>query len=509
MSATGGSHTGRNLSKSKLLAFRQCPRRLWLSLHRPELGDFSPSAQARLAAGHEVGELARRLYDPSGKGRLLDAQADGYAEALSLTAELLGSHQPIFEAGFSGAGVLAFADVMIPVRRRGGPGWRMVEVKSSASVKDYHRDDLAIQTHVARACGVKLESVSIAHIDSGWVYPGGGDYRGLLTEVDLTEETFGRDGEVRDWVAEAQAVARRTRKPAARTGAQCSSPFECEFIGHCSSQEPPVEFPVTWIPRVQGKALKAFLAQDEITDMRQVPDGLLSPVQLRVKQQTLSGSLWFDASAARRAVRAHSTPLLFLDFESIAFVVPRWPGTRPYAQIPFQFSLHRMTADGELEHEGFLDLSGDNPARGFTKALIKACGTDGPVFVYNASFEKQRMKELGEQFPRQSAALDAIRDRVVDLHPITQACLYHPSQQGSWSLKKVLPVVAPDLSHAQLDGVQDGTGAMDAYIEAIDAQTSADRKAEIERQLLEYCSLDTLALIRLWQVLAGKVKLKV
>jgi hypothetical protein len=499
----------RSLCKAKVMAFRQCPRRLWLEVHRPELRLRSTAAKSRFEAGYGVGEVARRLYDPKSTGVLIDAQAEGCAQALDRSTALLASSQPIFEAGFAAGGVIAFANVMLPIKRRGGPGWRMVEVKSSTSVKEYYREDVAVQAYAARQAGVKLESISVAHVDSGWVYPGGGDYQGLLTEVDLTEEAFARTNEVSEWVGQAQAVAKLRAEPVRATGAHCQTPFECGFIGHCAATEPQAEFPVAWLPRVQTKALKAHIAQPGVTDMRHVPDELLNASQQRVKQQTLSGQAWFDARGAARALREHKAPTLyFLDFETIQFAVPRWAGTRPYEQLPFQFSLHRLLPEGSLEHDSFLDLSGADPTAAFTQALIKACGSEGPVFVYNASFELARMKELGVRFPRKRAALGRLADRVVDLLPIVEAHYYHPLQEGSWSIKKVLPAMVPDLRYDQLDGVQDGGAAMDAYFEATSPTTIAERKGEIERQLLAYCGLDTYAMVRLWQVLAGRNKMR-
>ena len=176
----------RTLSKSKLLAFRQCPKRLWLEIHAPQLREDSGATLASYATGHQVGDIARQIYDPARRGQLIDPQAEGFDAAFARTQALLRARQPIFEAGFRAEGALAFADVLLPA----GTGWRMVEVKSSTSVKDYHRDDAAVQAFVARACDVPLQSIALAHIDSGWTYPGNGDYQGLLVEADLTDEAF-------------------------------------------------------------------------------------------------------------------------------------------------------------------------------------------------------------------------------------------------------------------------------------------------------------------------------
>ncbi|MDA8383151.1 MAG: DUF2779 domain-containing protein, partial [Betaproteobacteria bacterium] len=183
---------------------------------------------------------------------------------------------------------------------------------------------------------------------------------------------------------------------------------------------------------------------------------------------------------------------------------PIWAGTRPYQQIPFQYSVHRLGKHGEIEHSAFLDLSGNDPSRGFAEQLIQDCGTAGPVFVYNAAFENARMSELATRFPDLKEGLDAIIARVVDLLPIARNRYYHPSQKGSWSIKAVLPAVVPELSYDALDGVRNGGEAQEAFLEAIAPQTSDETRETLRAQLLTYCGLDTYAMVRLWQVFAGR-----
>lgn len=494
----------RNLSKSKLIASRQCQKRLWLEVRHPELREDSAATQASFNVGNTVGDIARQIYDPAKTGVLLDAQRDGFDAVFKRSAELLNSDQPIFEAGFATHGALAFADVMLPDEQGGKRVWRMVEVKSSTGVKDYHRDDTAIQSFIARNAGVPLASIALAHIDSEWVYPGDGDYRGLLKECDLTPEAFARDAEVKEWIAAAHETVAKEAEPGIGMGEQCGYPFACGFFGYCQSQEPQAEYPVHWLPSIRANALKEHIAEHPALDLRDTPDDLLNELQQRVKAHTLSGEIYFDAAGAAAALKKYELPAYFLDFETIQFAVPIWKGTRPYQQIPFQFSLHTLGENGKLEPEKFLDLSGNDPSRAFSESLITVCGNSGAVFVYNAGFEGARIKELTERFPDLAAPLLAIKERLVDLHPVTKANYYHPSQQGSWSIKAVLPAVAPDLSYEDLEGVQNGGMAMEAYLEAIHPDTSPERKADINEQLLAYCGLDTFAMVRLWQFLAGR-----
>lgn len=497
----------RTFSKSKLMALRQCPKRLWLEVHRPDLREDSAATEASFQVGFQVGDIARQIYDPERVGALIDVQNEGFDRAFERSLELLQTTQPIFEAGFSAGGALAFADVMLPEQKNGEQLWRMVEVKSSTSVKEYHRDDVAVQSFVAQAAGVRLASVAVAHIDSSWVYPGDGDYRGLLKEYDLTAEAFARTEEVKGWVAQAQSIVSEPSEPATEIGDHCRKPFDCGFYDYCARDVSKPEFPVYWLPRFSSAKAKELAAQG-LDDLKDVPDDLLNDRQQRVKDHTLANTAFFDASGAAADLAAHELPAYFVDFETIQFAVPIWKGTRPYQQITFQFSLHTLSESGQLEQTAFLDLSGDDPSEQFAQALIAACGRQGPVYVYNAGFETARIRELTGRFPQLSAPLLAINERVVDLLPIARERYYHPSQQGSWSIKKVLPAVVPELRYDALDGVQDGGMAMDAFLEAIHPDTSPERKKQIEQQLLAYCKLDTYAMVRLWQVFAGRTDLR-
>jgi len=493
----------RNLSKSKIIAFRQCPKRLWLEIHKPELRDDSGSEMV-FKIGYEVGNVAREIYDPEHTGDLIDINELGHGGALARSAELLLLGQkPIFEAGVTIDGALAYADVMLPDHSDGTLRWKMVEVKSSTAVKDYHQDDIAVQTYIAVASGVNLASVSLAHIDNGFVYQGNGNYKGLLYEVDLTAAALSRSEEVKDWIAQAQAVVALEDEPEIATGPQCSTPFTCGFCAYCNRDKISPEYPLSSLPNLNYRKRGKFEA-DGYDDMRDVPDALLTILQKRVKQCSISGEPFFDATGAAADLAPHGFPAYFLDFETVMFAVPIWKGWRPYRQIPFQFSLHRLDGSGEIMHTEFLDLSGADPSEAFTQAMIDQCGSEGPVFVYNAAFEMTRIRDLAERFPHYGPALLDINARIVDLLPIARNRYYHPSQHGSWSIKAVLPAICPDLSYSQLEGVQDGGSAVESYKEAISPNTTPERKAEIRQQLIEYCKLDTFAMVRMWEVFSNQ-----
>lgn len=480
----------------------QCQRKFWLELHKPELRADSHQNGLKFKTGNQVGDVARQIFDPEGMGHLIDPKKEGFDQALARSAHLLAGDQPIFEAGWTGGGILAFADVMLPAAPQ--RGWHMIEVKSSTSVKDYHRDDIAIQTFAARSAGIDIRTASLAHIDSSWTYSGGMDYRGLFKLHDLTEESISRQREVESWVNQAQSVAKACAEPNVGMGAHCTSPFECGFLKHCSEGSETVEFPIQWLPRITTKKVEELQAAG-IKDLREVPDRKLNELQQRVKQASVTGRAYFDAQGAAKDLAENLLPCLFLDFESVQFGVPIWAGSKPYQQTCFQFSLHKLLADDTLTHTEFIDLSGLDPSEPFAMSLIEACGaTDCSIFVYNATFEKSRISELAEKFPTHATALRRILDRIVDLLPIARNRYYHPAQEGSWSIKKLLPALAPELQYSDLDGVQDGNMAIAAYLEAISPETGEERKQEIRKQLLSYCQLDTYSMVRIWQSFTGR-----
>ncbi len=495
------------LSKSRVMALRQCPRRLWLEVHHPELRQDSPLAAMVMRNGRRLGRIARLIYAPGVDSVTIDRDHVGGEDAETQTRAALARGVPVFEACLRGARMQVFVDALLPVDSPPGQTrWRLVEIKSTTSVRSHFGDDVAIQVHVARAAGIELVSAAVATVDSRWCYPGSGDYKGLLVESDLSPVAFAADEPVGDWIAQASAIADAPDEPIRATGRHCRRPHECGFLAHCRSGEAQARFPVQWLPQVQTKRLRSHLADPSCRDLRDVPDELLDPLQQRVKRHTITGTTYFDADGARAALEPHPLPAAFLDFESIAPAIPVWAGTRPYQQIPFQFSLHRLGADGSESHEAFLDLSGDDPRPAIAHALVGACADSGPVFVWNRSFESRCLRDLAVAVPALASPLRALDARLVDLLPIVRRHWYAPSQRGSWSIKDVLPSMPGGIDYGTLDGVHSGSEAQEAWLEAVDPATTESRRAAIEASLLDYCRLDTAAMVHVWRVLGGETR---
>lgn len=491
------------LSKSRILLHRQCPKRLWLQVHRPELAEEATDAVARMATGTEVGELARALHP---EGVLI--AGDDLSQALRDTERALHlGKRPIFEATFEADGVLVRADLLLPERA----GHRMVEVKSSTSVKPYHIEDAAVQAWVAERAGIALNRIEIAHIDNRFVYPGGEDYRGLLNHADVSAEVRSLLPAMPTWIGAARATLAGDEPQIVANG-QCEDPFPCPFVGYCSPAPEDEGFPPEILPR--AGALAAQLRAEGYTDLRAVPDGRLAhPRHLRVWRATRLGRPELDPEATA-ALAGLPYPRFHLDFETIGFAIPRWAGTRPYQQVPFQWSCHVEVQPEVVLPLAFLADGAGDPRRGFAESLVAAldpvalaqrCVASGlpapddgagPIFVYNAGFERGRMLELAQAFPDLAPALHGAIERLVDLLPIAREHYYHPDMRGSWSIKSLLPTIAPHLAYDDLE-VGDGGMAQEAYAEMLDPTTPTERRQHLRDALFEYCGRDTWALVEL------------
>jgi len=241
---------------------------------------------------------------------------------------------------------------------------------------------------------------------------------------------------------------------------------------------------------------------DGYRDIRDVPSsGISSETQLRIHRVTMEGVPEL-LPGARAFVEALAYPRFYLDFETVGPAIPLWAGTRPYQTLPFQWSCHIERSPGAMEHAEFLDLSGDPPMRSLAEQMITDLETSGPVLMYT-SYERGVIEGLAGMFPDLAGPLRAIIDRLVDLHPVTRINYYHPDMLGSWSIKAVLPTIAPEMDYAQLEGIQEGMGASLAYLEAIDPQTNEANREEIHKSLLKYCKHDTEAMVQLVHFFAG------
>ena len=470
-----------SLSKSRLIAAWQCPKPVHLEKHHPEYGEITPQTRSLWETGHRVGEIARQIYGTPASVNIEFDKRIGLLVARTRQLLEAGADFPIFEATFRHEGVLVRVDVLMP----DAGGWRIIEVKASTSVKDYHVLDCAIQDWVLRNCGVDVTAVSLAHVNNRFVYPGDHQYDGMLVEHDLTDEVRTLEPAVLDLVARARDAVTGP-VPIVDVGAQCGSPYDCPFIDFCWPTD--TEYPLAGLGG--GKARLGEYVALGYRDICDVPAGLITAeTQQRIHRVTCSGKPEL-LDGARRELEALGYPRYYLDFETIAPAVPMWAGTRPYETLAIQWSCHIEDAPGRFRHREFLDLSGDPPMRSL------ALGDAGPVFMWTR-YEEGVLKSLSESYPDLAAPLAGIIDRLFDLHPVVKKNYYHPAMLGSWSIKAVMPTIDPAMDYAKLDGIRDGTAASDGYVEAVQPGVAPERKAELEDQLRRYCRFDTEAMVEI------------
>lgn len=500
------------LSKSRLVQALQCDRRLWLAVNRPELVVIDPATQAIFDSGHRVGEIARELSARAWQaGELIDVKgplgwqggAQRCREALEL-ARSQGTRAVLFEAPFIGPDFAVIADIV--VCHPDGEIW-LIEVKSSTHLdgKPYI-DDATFQADAMARAGFAPDRVFVRLIDTSFVYPGGGDYRGLFRDEDITEDVRERLPLVERFVTRARALAGGP-EPQVRTGQHCKSPHECPFRAHCDAWQasvdgPPPQHPIEVLERRNmgrlSKLERSQISQHGWLDVRELPDGFpLDSRTQNIARAMRTGQPWI-AQALRAELRGLPFPRYFFDFETINPAVPIWVGTHPYQQVPFQWSCHVEHADGRLEHHEFLDVSGEDPRRECARRLVDLMdGPAGCVLVYFQPFEKTRLRELAKHLPMLAPGIERVIGKLRDLLPIVQAHYYHPDQRGSYSIKAVLPTVVPELDYAGLEEVRDGGGAQRAFLELIDSGTEPVRSRQLKTNLLAYCQRDTQAMVEL------------
>ena len=227
----------------------------------------------------------------------------------------------------------------------------------------------------------------------------------------------------------------------------------------------------------------------------------LNPNQVLQVKSEISGSTHIDIDEIRNFTSELNYPLYFLDFETIGPAVPIYEGSRPYQQLVFQYSLHiRETSTSEIEHREYLADPTEDPRIGFIEQLIQDCAKSGDILVFNISFERGKLNDLIESFPEYSNELRGIVNRLKDLMiPFQQKWYYTPEMRGSYSIKSVLPALIPELSYNDLD-IKEGGTASNTFLSMVNGTFEGDVE-ETRKQLLEYCELDTYAMVKILDVL--------
>jgi hypothetical protein len=481
---------GLAISKTKYLAGLQCTKLLWTHDHdRDSIPGPDAAKQAIFAVGHAVGDLAKQLY-PEG---IEVPWSRDLAQTTSATRELLPRRLPIFEASFEIDGCYCRADIMVPTN---DDAWDLYEVKSATRVKEVNIADVAFQAQTIERSGVKLDRLHLMHIDNSYVRRGAIDARALFHAEDVTVRARELQLQVGPKVVDLHRVLAGAC-PDVAIGTHCADPYECDLWRQCSAYLPAHH--VLELYRIRRPKAFALLAGG-IAAIADLPESELSGLQ-RIQQAAIrSGQPQVARDKVRRWLADLGYPIHCFDFETMNSAVPLIDGTRPYQQVPFQFSLHIIDQPGAVpRHTEYLSETAADPRPGLVDAL-QAIGPRGTILAYNMSFERGVISKLAEEFPADAAFLRGLDQRFMDLMTPFSSFWYHDARQrGSCSLKDVLPALTGNTYEAL--AIADGGHAMHEFQRAVFTDVQAGDKAQVLKNLREYCCQDTQALVDILDVL--------
>lgn len=495
------SNTIPNLSKSRYLSGLQCKKKLYYDLFRSELRPPVSADQQRLFdAGHEIGTLAQTVF-PGGKDASPATPGD-FKSWLSATQDFLTAGvSVIYEAAFSAGRVFAAMDILAHVN---GERWA-IEVKSSTSVKEYHLDDASLQYYVMKLAGYAPDKVFIMHIDNTYVLKGDLDPSRLLKLTEITSDVLSRQEKVVNKLNDLFSTLDSGTEPSISIGPHCSDPFECTYKYHCWKHVPSQS--VFDLLSARGKEWELY--EDGILEIAHIPDDYALSEKQRMQVQSIkSGEAYMDSKAISTFLEGLEYPLYFFDFETIFPVVPILDGTRPFEQVPFQYSVHVVkNEEGEIEHKEFLapqesfrQGSEIDPRKLLIEQLKKDIGANGSIIAYNSRFEMDVIKSLAKAYPADALYLNELLERFKDLWVVFRSgWYYHPKMQSSTSIKSVLPALIENLDYSDLV-ISNGGLATAAFQDLISGNNTEDHQS-IRQALLSYCYRDTEAMLLIWRKL--------
>lgn len=444
----------------------------------------SGSQQARFDAGNEVGVLARGTFP---NGHLVDCEYWEIDKGIQETANVISKGtNTIFEASFGTADYHCRIDVLH--REKSDDDWNIFEVKSGLDPKPEYILDLAIQCWILNSCNVRWNRAHIVHLNRDCRFP---DLSNLFVRADVTDAVNDILADIDDDIEKIKKLISATTEPEKGIGRHCEAPYECNFKAHCWKHVP--EYSVFDLPNGWKLFEKGRLRLEEIT-----PEDL-TPTQKLPYDVALKNYQHIDRDGIKVALSSWTFPMYHLDFETIGPAIPRYAGTNPYFNVPFQFSLHIQTdLDSPPRHKEYLHGDGSDPRRAVAEKLVEWIPeSEGIVVAYNSSFEDGVLRKLGDLFPDLAKPLLSIADRLVDPHPIIKKNVYFREFRGSFSIKDVAPaLLGPKWDYSRLE-VGDGKAAQIAFDQMISEETPDDQRKLRRNELLKYCSQDTLAMVEL------------
>ncbi len=489
-------------SKSKYCLAWQCPKLLWLNKYKPELKTEDASLEARFEEGNTVGDLAMGLfgdytevtaYKEDGKLDLNKMQ--------EITKECIANGvENICEASFNYNGLYCAVDIL----RKDNDGYAIYEVKSSTHASHIYAVDVSYQKYVLEHCGVNVTGTYLIHVNSDYVREASLDISKLFKIVDISAEVNDEYQNVPSLLKRAEQIYSLKDEPLKDIGLHCRDPYECAFWEYCTGHLPTPN--VFDLYRITFEAALKYYYDGKVDFKQLLYDTNIKSEKwiIQMLHATEEKPPFIYKEGIRDFVNTLSYPIYFLDFETMQQVVPEYEGTRPYQQIPFQYSLHYIEYEGgPLLHKEFLAESGTDPRRAIAERLCEDIPQNVCVTAYNKGFECGRIKELAATFPDLADHLMNIQRNIRDLlTPFQSGYYYNKAMGGSFSIKSVLPALFPNdpaLDYHNLEQIHNGGEAMSIFPKIKDM--SPEEQETTRQNLLKYCELDTFAMVKVWEKL--------
>lgn len=494
------------LSKSDYMLFLRHPAWLWLKKHdKAKLPLIDDALQAMFDDGHLFETYAEKLFPNSAKVGFIEGVYGSYVSMVPKTKELVKNENVKFisQGRLEAGKITCIFDVL---ERIGKNTFNLYEIKSSTQVKEEHICDLAFQTVVLKNAGLNINNIFTVHVNNKYVRNGEININDLSIMEDVTEKVKDKIEETLIQIDNALLVMKSDTPPD-------YSPRHCklgaleEWMGIYEILFPQTHphniFKLTWLnPKMIG-----ILEDLGVKTIQDIPP----TVRLNKKQQiqvkaTKEDKRTINRENIKKFLNNISYPLYFLDYETFSKLIPPFDGLRPYQQIPFQYSLHIIESpNGELKHKQFLHTENSYPTLSLLNQLKQDIGKEGTILVWYDSFEKGRNKDMALLYPEYTDFIQSINDRVIDLMvPFYEGWFVDKDFFGSASIKKVLPVLVSDLSYEKLE-IKEGNTAQRLWMETIFDNKNSDKKEKIMNDLLEYCKVDTLAMVQLFKFLEKEI----
>lgn len=486
------------VSKSDYLLFLKHPAWLWLKKHdKTKLPPVDENTQAIFNAGHLFEGYAETLFPEA-----IQLGFSAFQEYELLTEAthqaIHGGAKTLFQARFEHESLTCISDVVDFVDANTVD---LYEIKSSTKVKPEHIDDLAFQLIVLERCGYTVRNIAVVHVNNQYVKQGDIQPKELVATTDVTQTVKDHRSATEESMTDAIVMLKQESHPDFSPLLASKAGFSewLSVYNHLFPQESGSIYDLCGI----NADLLRTLQDQGITNLVDIPENTkLRPAQAMQLESSRLGQPITHKDKINVFLSELTFPLYFLDYETLSSVVPYFDGLKPYSQLPFQYSLHVIDEPGaEPHHIEYLHRNDSSPAQPLSESLRAAIGDVGSVITWNMSFEKTCNTFLGSLLPEYQTFFSDINDRVVDLMlPFSKYWYVDGRFMGSASIKYVLPVLAPHLSYKVL-GIQEGATAQRIWMEAALNSMHEQEKEKIFNDLVEYCKLDTFAMVKIYEKL--------